>query len=184
MDTQEGECLHLWEMVNVQHGFMTTEKCFHCDKVVTYFSLEHKPPLEEYRDGEHFWNVMETAQSVRFDLKCTKCGTQEELKELMGLMMCTGCDEQCEVDILAKKLASQRTWVYVAFGFLPRDERKQLSQHQITILEDYFNQRRKSSKTGSRIVIVDHEMVKNYATCYAEVIRDLDLLSLTPPEKD
>ena len=180
MDTPEEECRHLWEMVGIQYGFVTTERCFHCDKVVTYFSSEHKPPLEEYREGEHFWNVMETAQSIRFDLKCTQCGTVVDLKELMGLMMCTGCDEKCEIDALMKKLAPERTWIYVAFGFLPMDERKQLSKEKISILEDYFNQRRKSSR--SRVKIVDHAMVRSYATCYAEVIRDLDLLSLTPPE--
>ncbi len=173
---------HLWQMVNVQYGFMTTERCFHCDKVVTYFSSEHKPPLEEYRDGDHFWNVMETAQSIRFDLQCTECGTLVELKELMGLMLCTGCDEKCRVDALMKKHEPERTWIYVAFGFLPIDETEQLSKEKIAVLEDYFNQRRKSST--SRIKIVSHEMVKSYATCYAEVIRDLDLLSLTPPESE
>ncbi len=183
---QEEQCSsdeqHLWEMVNIQYGFITTERCFHCDKVVTYFSSEGKPPLEEYRDGDHFWNVMETAQSIRFDLQCTTCGTLVELKELMGLMMCTGCDEKCQVDALMKKHALERTWVYVAFGFLPIDETQQLPNEKIAILEEYFNQRRKSSI--SRIKIVSHEMVKNYATCYAEVIRDLDLLSLTPPENE
>jgi hypothetical protein len=79
------------------------------------------------------------------------------------------------------ELEAERTWVYVAFGFLPIDEKKQLSKEKITILEDYFNQRRKSST--SRIKIVSHDMVKSYDTCYAEVIRDLDLLSLTPPDK-
>jgi hypothetical protein len=99
----------------------------------------------------------------------------------MGLMMCTGCMEDCEVNRLMSKLETQRTWVYVAFGFLPVQERKQLSPEKIAILEEYFNQRRKSST--SRIKIVSHEMVKSYTTCYAEVIRDLDLLSLTPPDK-
>lgn len=177
---QEEKFSHQWEMVNKEYGFITTERCFHCDKIVTYFSNEDKPPLEEYREGEHFWNVMETAQSVRFDLKCSKCGTLVELAKLMGLMMCTGCDERCEVDALMKKLEPERTWIYVAFGYLPIDEVKQLSGEEISVLEEYFNQRRKSSK--SRIKIVSHELVKNYATCYAEVIRDLDLLSLTPQE--
>jgi hypothetical protein len=68
----------------------------------------------------------------------------------------------------------------VAFGFLPQAESNKLPKGKIAILEDYFNKRRRS-KT-SRIKIVSSEMVKDYATCYAEVIRDLDLLSLTPPE--
>jgi hypothetical protein len=180
VDMPEIICSHTWEMENVKHGFIITEKCFHCDKISTYFSYEPKPPLEEYREGDHFWNVMESAQSIQFDLKCTKCGILEEFEELMGLMMCTGCNDKCEVDVLMKKYESERTWIYVAFGFLPSQERKKLSKEKISILEDYFNQRRKS--TRSRIKIVSDEFVENYATCYAQVIRDLDLLSLSPPD--
>lgn len=179
---QRENCSHSWEMVNVVYGHIITEKCFHCDKLASYFNAETKPSLEEYREGEHFWNVMETAQSFRFDLKCTQCNLLIPFGELMGLMMCNGCDEDCEADKLRKKLEPQRTWIYVAFGFLPVKERKQPPGEKISILEDYFNQRRKS-KT-SRIKIVSHEMVKNFATCYAEVIRDVELLSLTPPGED
>ena len=173
---------HQWEMANVKYGFMITEKCFHCDKIATYFSDKEKPPLEEYREEDHFWNVVESAQSVQFDLKCSGCGHIEEYNDLMGLMMCTGCDEKCEVDVLMKKLEPERTWVYVAFGFLPIDEQRQLSKEKIAILENYFNHRRKSSR--SRIKLVSNKMVTSYATCYAEVIRDLDLLSLTPPANE
>ncbi|MCK4942949.1 MAG: hypothetical protein KAS65_05195, partial [Candidatus Aminicenantes bacterium] len=87
---QEEKCAHTCEMVNVDYGFVITEKCYNCDKISTYFSLESRPPLEEYREGDHFWNVMESAQSFRFDLKCTKCGKVEKFDNLMGLMMCTG----------------------------------------------------------------------------------------------
>jgi hypothetical protein len=181
MHMQDETCSHLWQMANVEHGFIITEQCSDTKKIVTYFSL-NEPPLEEYRDGEHFWNVMETAQSIRFDLQCSKCKKLEKFNDLMGLMMCTGCIEDCEVFKLMKKLEPERTWVYVAFGFLPADERKQLSKEQLAILENYFNQRRKSSTAKSRIKIVGHELVKNYATCCAEIIRDVYLLSLTPPE--
>lgn len=178
---QKEKCPHAWEMVNVVYGNIITEKCFHCDKVATYFSAETRPSLEEYREGDHFWNVMETAQSFRFDLKCGQCGLLVPFPELMGLMLCNGCDEQCEVDILRRKWEPERTWVYVAFGFLPAAERKQLSKEKIAYLEDYFNRRRKT-KT-SRIKIVSSELVKDFATCYAEVIKDVELLSLTPPEE-
>ena len=177
---QNENCSHQWEMVNVVYGHIITEKCFHCDKVSTYFSAELKPSLDEYREGEHYWNVMETAQSFRFDLKCTACGRVEQFDDLMGLMMCTGCDEKCEVDVLRRKLEPEQTWIYVAFGFLPAKERKQLAPEKVTILEDYFNNRRKSSK--SKIKIVSNEMVKSLATCYAEMIKDVDMLSLTPPQ--
>ncbi|MCP4219244.1 MAG: hypothetical protein GY765_31715 [bacterium] len=178
---QEEKCSHQWDMVNVEYGFIITEKCFHCEKVASYFSNEHKPPLEEYREGDHFWNVMESAQSFRFDLKCGACGKVENFHDLMGLMMCTGCDRKCKVDVLMRKLEPERKWVYVAFGYLPINETSQLTEEKIAILEDYFNKRRKTSR--SSIKIVSHSMVENMATCYADLIRDLDLLSLTAPEE-
>jgi len=175
---QEQKCSHSWQIVNVRPGFIITEKCFECNKITTYFSV-HEPPLEEFRDKEHFWNVVETAQTVCFDLECHRCGQRENFVDLMGLMMCTGCNEKCEVDKLLKQLAPQRIWVYVAFSFLPSNEKPQLTEEKIAILENYFNQQRKSS----RIKIVSNQLVENYATCYGEIIKDLDLLSLTPPDK-
>lgn len=179
---EEKTCSHLWEMINVQSGFIITENCFRCNKTSTYFSFEERPPLEEYRDGEHFWNIMESAQSIRFDLKCRYCNKIIQYGELSGLMMCTGCDEKCEIAKLMKKLEKKRTWVYVAFGFFPVTERKQISTEKISILEEYFNQRRKSSR--SKIKIVSSEMIENIATCFAELIKDVGMLSLAPPEKE
>lgn len=173
-------CLHEWKMVDVHYGFVITEKCFHCEKVSTYFAYDQKPPLEEYREGDHFWNVMESAQSIRFSLQCKKCEALYTFNELYGLMMCTGCDDDCEVEILRKDLEPERTWVYVAFGFLPVEERKQLSKEKIAILEEYINQRRKSST--SKVMIVSQDFVSDIRHCYAEVIRDMDMLCLEAPE--
>lgn len=106
-----------WEMVNVRYGFIITEQCSDTKQVITYFS-ENEPPLEEYRDGDHFWNVMETAQSISFDLQCKECGKIETFNELMGLMMCTGCIEDCQVNRLMIEPQPERTWVYVAFAAL------------------------------------------------------------------
>ena len=179
---QQEKCSHAWEMINISYGFVVTEKCYNCDKIATYFTFEHKPPMEEYREGDHFWNVMESAQSFRFDLKCGKCGLVEKFDKLMWLMLCTGCDETCEIDKVRRELEAERTWVYVAFGFLPVDEREQLKSEKIQFLEDYFNQRRKSSR--SRIKMVSHDKIKNIATCTGVVIKDLHMLSLTPPPED
>ena len=177
---QEDSCSHNWDMINVLPGFIITEKCSHCSKISTYFSFEERPPLEEYREGDHFWNVVESAQSIRFDLLCSNCGTLVQFEELSGLLMCTGCDENCKVNKLMDELAKECTWVYVAFGFLPTGERVQLGKEKISILEEYFNQRRKSS--SSKIKIVSNEMIDNIATCFAEVIKDVGMLSLTPLE--
>jgi hypothetical protein len=167
-------------MVNVQPGFIITESCYKCSKISSYFSFESSPPLEEYRDKDHFWNVIGSSQSIRFELKCVDCNKLVEFKELSGLMMCTGCDEKCQIDWMVKKLARERTWVYVAFGFLPLDEQKPLSLEKLAILEEYFNQRRKSST--SRIKVIGTDLIDDISTCYAEIIQDVGLLSLTPPE--
>lgn len=177
---QEKKCSHIWEMVNVQAGYIVTENCFRCHKTATSFSAGEWPPMEEYREGEHFWNIIEVAQTIRFDLICKTCGKLIPLNELAGLMMCTGCDQKCPVDALMKELEKSRTWVFVAFGFFPVDERAQLSHQKIAILEEYFNQRRKSS--SSRIRIVSSEMIDDISRCFAEMIRDVDMLSLSPPE--
>jgi hypothetical protein len=171
---KENECAHQWAMVNVQTGFLITEYCVKCDKTSSYFCLEKRPPLEEYRDGDHFWNVLESAQAIRFDLGCRKCGKEISFREMAGLAMCTGCDANCNVDFIRKEMEKNRTWIYVAFGFLPLDEAQQLSQEKISILEDYFNQRRGSSK--SSIKFVSSKLISDVKHCYAQVIKDVGML--------
>jgi len=176
---QQESCKHIWEMTNIKPCFIITENCFECKKISTYFSLEEKPPIEEYRDEEHYWNVMDHAQSIRFDLQCKECEKIVKLDEFAGLMMCTSCEENCKIYSLMKELEKERTWVYVAFGFLPVDEKKQLSEEQISILEDYFNQRRQS--TTSRIKVVSGELIDDFSLCYGDIIKDADMLSSKAP---
>ena len=178
---QQKECKHHWKMVNVKPGFIITETCYRCKKISSYFSFEETPPLEEYRDKDHFWNVIGSTQSISFDLKCDHCGDIVGFTELSGLMMCTGCDESCKVFKMMKELEKERTWLYVAFGFLPIGEREKISPEKISILEDYFNTRRKSST--SRIKIIGSELIENISTCYAEVIQDVGMLSLKKTEQ-
>ena len=178
MQTQK--CIHQWEMVNTCPGFILTETCHKCNLVSTYFSREDNPPLEEYRDGDHFWNVMTSAQSVRFDLKCKLCNTLVTFDELSSLMLCTGCKTDCDVYKLLQKYSGERTWIYVAFGFKPFSDKTKLSNEKIAILEDYFNKRRKSSK--SSIKIVPYEMINDPDSCTGEFIMDTSMLSLTAPD--
>ncbi|MHC4911460.1 MAG: hypothetical protein ACYTE5_00445 [Planctomycetota bacterium] len=178
---QKKKCSHLWEMINIVRGLIVMKKCFHCGKVSTCFALHHEPPLEPCHEENHFWNFMESDESFHFDLKCTKCRTLVKLDELVGLMMCTGCDEACEVDVLRRKLEPECTRVCIAFGRRPIDERKQLSQEQLDTLQDYFTQQSKSLKC--KIKIVPHEMVRNIASCYAEAIEDVESLFTVPSEK-
>jgi len=175
------KCSHSWEMVNVVSGLVVMKKCFRCIKVSTCFVFHNKPPLEPCHEEKHFWNFMESDPSFHFDLKCTKCGTLVKLDELVGLMMCTGCDETCQVDILRRELEPEHTRVCIALGYRPIDERKQLPQEKISILEDYFSQQRESLK--SKIKVVSHEMVKSIENCYAKMIEGVETLSRVTSEE-
>ena len=173
------ECHHQWEMVNAQPGFILTETCHKCSLTTTYFSSEENPPLEEYRDGEHFWNVTASAQSIRFDLKCKLCNFLVNFDELSSLMLCTGCQKDCRVYKLLDRRPGHSVWVYVAFGFKPYSEKQQLSREKISILEDYFNAKRQSTK--SSIKIVSHELIDDLDSCTGGFIMDEFLLSLAGP---
>ena len=170
----EEKCSHLWEMVNVAAGMIVMKQCFHCGKVSSCFCFHNKPPLEECHEQQHFWNFMEDDESFHFDLRCTKCGTVVMFDELVCLMRCTGCDEKCRVCIFKRSLEPEEVQVYIAMGRRPVEERRQLSQEQFWALEAFFNQQSESLKR--QVKIVRHEMVKDVDKCYAEVIRDVDML--------
>ena len=168
-------------MTNIQFGFVVFEKCFHCNGLRTYFSVEDIPILgDKYREGDCFWSRVENAQSFRFDLQCTRCNHVEKFDEFMGLMHCTGCLDDCPVEILRKKYEAERTWVLVAFGFLPREEGKPLPSYKIDIITDYFNQVRDTSR--SRIKIISYDLIGDLSRCKGDFMHDVGMLSLEPPE--
>ena len=178
---REDKCSHIWEMVNVAGGLIVMKQCFHCGKVSTCFCFHDKLPLEPSHEGEHFWNFMEGVPGFHFDLKCVNCDTLVKLDELVGLMMCTGCDEKCEVDAIRRKLEPEGTQVCIALGGRPIAERKQIPEEKTAVLQDYFDQQGKSLKT--RIKIVSHKMVKSIGSCYAEMVKDADALFITAPKR-
>jgi hypothetical protein len=161
-------------MVNLSPGLIVMKKCFHCRKVSTCFVFHNTPPLEPSHEGEHFWNFMEGDASFHFDLRCKKCGTLIKLKELVGLMRCTGCDERCEAGMLMRKLEPENTKVYIAVGARPIEERPQLDREKFDALEEYFE--KQSESLESKIKIVPHKMVRDFSSCYAEVVRDVNTL--------
>jgi hypothetical protein len=168
---REQKCSHIWEMVNVASGLVVMKKCFHCGKVSTCFCFHDKLPLEPSHEGKHFWNFMEGDPAFHFDLKCTNCETLVQLRGLVGLMICTGCDQRCDVDVLRRQLEPEGTQVCIALGCRPIDERKQLDEDRIAILQDYLDQQSKS-----KLKVVPHKMVRSIDNCYAEVIKDVDSL--------
>jgi len=169
-------------MTNIQFGFVVFEKCFHCNSLRTYFSLEDIPILgDKYREGKHFWSRVENAQSFRFDLQCTECNHLEEFEDLMGLLYCTGCLPDCEVEVLRKKYEAERTWVLVAFGHLPQTTEEPIPSHKLDILTEYFNQKRDTSR--STIKIISFNLIEDISRCKGDFIHDVGMLSMEPPEE-
>lgn len=170
------ECQHRWQMDNIKFGFLVFERCFHCHDLRTFFT-ENAPPAigDEYREGDCHWHCAENAQSISFDLRCTECGHIESFHDLMGLLHCTGCIPECRIDVIQKTLETEKTWLVVAFGFLPREEEKPYPEEKIDILTDYFNQRRDTSR--SKIKVVSYDLINDISMCRGELIHDIGMLS-------
>jgi len=65
-------------------------------------------------------------------------------------MHCTGCMEDCRIDELRRRYEEEKTWIAVAFGFFPEALTKPISDEKLDALTDYFNQRRDTSRSGSK----------------------------------
>jgi len=177
------DCQHVWEMTNIRFGFIVFEKCFHCDGLRTYFTLETNPFLgDRYREGDHHWTRMENAQSFQFDLKCSKCDLTEKFYDLMGLMHCTGCMADCELDVQRQKYEAERTWIIIAFGFFPEALTNPIPQNKLDILTNHFNQRRDTSR--SKILVLPFNKIKDLPRCKGDFIYDVGMLSKEPPPKE
>lgn len=174
---------HAWEMTNIEFGFIIFEKCYQTGELRTTFSTEDHPILgDRYREGEKHWTVVEIAQSFSFDLKDSVSGTLEKYDTLMGLMHCTGCMPDCELDIQRKKYEAEKTWIVIAFGYLPEAVNKPFPQKKLDILTDYFNQRRDTSR--SRIKVLPFTMIKDLPRCRGDFILDVGMLSKEAPPKE
>jgi hypothetical protein len=172
-------CQHTWEMTNIRFGFVVFEKCFHCKDLRTYFTTEDHPYLGEgYREEDHYWNRMEAAQTFQFDLRCSQCEKVESFSDLMGLLHCTGCIPECPVNIKREELEKDRTFILVAFGFLPRARTEPISEHKLDLLGDHFNQRRDTSR--SKIKIVPFTLIEDLPCCKGDFIHDIGMLSQEP----
>lgn len=104
-----------------------------------------------------------------------------KLNELMGLMHCTGCLPDCQVDVQRRKYEAEKTWILVAFGFLPQAETEPIPSDKLDILTDYFNQRRDTSR--SRIKIVPFNLIGDLSRCKGIFMHDVGMLSQEPPEQ-
>ena len=176
-------CQHSWDMVDVHFGFVTFEKCFHCNRLRTFFSPEPLPLLgDEYREGDCYWSRVENAQSFRFGLRCTLYWERHDFDELMGLLYCTGCDPECQVEVQRRLHEAEGSWSLVGFGFIEKDQRIPVPPHKLEILADYFNQRR--SPARPRLRLLSFELIGDLKRCTGDFLHDVGMLSQeAPPER-
>jgi hypothetical protein len=170
-------CKHKWEMTNLRDGFIVTERCYHCNKTRVFFSYEDVPPKDEYKEGEHYWSYAGSAQSVKFDMECPKCGKVVSFEDLMGLMQCAGCDAKCYLNILSRICEGQNIWVYAALAYRSGGE-IDLDVENLEVLSAYFTSRLRTP--GKKILAVPGSLRRIPDTCRGEMLKDVGMLSLTP----
>lgn len=169
------DCSHEWEMINVQQGYLVVEGCFHCKARTSFFSKDSLPPGDPVRDGDHLWQQLWNYQATRFDLKCKKCGKVVDLGKVMGLMLCDGCEEDCEVARIAKE--NPDAWVYVALCADSTHERGPcVGDEEIQALTEYFNSRIRTP--GKRVIFVPCKMRTYVDKCQGHVIADVGLTDI------
>ncbi len=172
-----------WEMTNIRFGFIVYEKCYQTGELRTYFSVEDNPILgDRYREGKKHWTRVENAQSFQFDLLNRETGNTIKFDDLMGLLYCTECREECELFKLQKKHEAEKTMVIVAFGFFPQAIKNPVPQEKLDVLTDYFNQRRDT--TRSKIKVLPFNLIDDLSRCRGEFLHDVDMLSKEPPPKE
>ncbi len=169
-------CKHSWRMTDVHYGFMVVEKCFHCKNERSYFTAEHTPPKEEYREGEHFWNYLGSAQSVKFSLKCSECDLVVPLDEILGLMTCSGCTDDCEINSAVRICERQRIWPYIALLSEAGAKNKQQTAEKLAILSTYFNDRIRTE--GKKILVLPGWLIKDPDMCRGSVLEDVGMFEM------
>ena len=169
-------CSHNWSMVNIHNGYLVVEGCHRCKARSSFFSTEPVPPVDDYQEGDHFWTYLGSSQAVKFDLACSDCGQVVDLNDVMGLMLSTCQDPDCEVARAAAQ-GGAGTWVYVALcADSTHTSGKCVSDAGITALTEYFNENIKDP--GKRIVVVPCIKCKNIDTCQGVVIADTGLTDI------
>lgn len=163
-------------MVNIQNGYLVVEGCRTCKARSSFFSTEAVPPVDDYQDGKHFWTYLGSSQAVKFDLACDDCGETVSLNDMMGLMLSTCRDPECEVARIAAR-EGRGTWVYVALcADSTHASKKCISDAGISALTEYFNANIKDP--GKRIIVVPCIKCRSIDTCEGIVIADTGLTDI------
>ena len=163
-------------MVNIRNGYLVVEGCHQCKARCSFFSTELKPPVDDYQDGKHFWTYLGSSQAVKFDLACDHCGETVNLDEMMGLMLSTCQNPDCEVARIAAE-GGVGTWVYVALcADSTHAAGKCVGERGIEALTEYFNANIKNP--NKRVIVVPCNKCKSIDTCQGIVIADTGLTDI------
>ena len=169
-------CKHKWEMADIRPGYLIIEGCPRCGGRSASFSPDVIVPMDERQEGEHFWVYLGSSQAVKFNLKCVACGELVDLDDVMGLMMSTCEEPECEVAKIAQK-KGQGTWVYVALcADSTHASGKCVSPKGIRTLNEYFNQNIKTP--GKKIVVVSCDQCCNIDRCKGIILTDVGLTDI------
>jgi len=175
-DMTKATCRHRWKMVNLHGGYLVIEGCFHCRQRISQFSEEPVPPIEAYREGEHFWSHLADYQASKFDLRCEECGETVPLRDVMATMLCMRCDPECGV-FKAGQSEGGKHWVYVALcANTSHAGAACVSEGGIQAMNEYFNEDLHDPE--KRIVVVPCSRRRSVDTCQGIVLADVGLTEM------
>jgi hypothetical protein len=164
-------------MSNIRNGYLVVEGCFHCRNRTSFFSQEPVPPQDDYREGDHFWSYLGSSQASKFDLRCSRCGREVSLKEVMALMLCMKCDPQCGVYKAGTGDEGEKIWVYVALcADTSHASKRCISKDGIRALNEYFN--RQIQNPEKKILVVPCILRRSADTCEGIVLADVGLTEI------
>lgn len=168
---------HDWQICNEQSGYLIVEGCYNCNGRISFFSEEVVPPKDDYKEGKHYWSYETSYQAMKFDLRCSKCGNEVHLKDVMALMLCNRCDPECKVYQEGEKQSVRRAWVYVALCANSTHETGIcISDEGITALNEYFNAGLADSE--KKIIVLPCNQRKSVDRCQGIVLADVGLTEL------
>jgi hypothetical protein len=170
-------CEHRWFKSNVRRGYLVIEGCFQCKGRIASFSDAPVPPVEDHREGEHFWSQLGGFPAVKFDLKCAKCSTEILLGDVMAVMRCMTCNPECGVFEVAMGDVDLNSRVCVALcADITHGVKQCVSDEGLRALNDYFDH--EFTTSGRRILVVPCSMRRSADTCQAVALADAGLAEL------
>lgn len=171
------DCDHRWVMINQRNGYLVVEGCFHCGNRISFFSAEPVPPIDKYRENDHFWTYFGSFQASKFDLKCEKCSKEISLDEVASLMCCMNCNPSCDIYKTALNEKEKKVWVYVALCTDSSHTTKRcVSEEGIQALNKYFNDNIQDS--SKKIIVLPCNLRKSVDTCQGIILVDVGLTEL------